>query len=780
VANSRRRKQKAVQGGKVRVEQKKTQKRSAGSLSLKLALVVLGLVLVAMLELGVRMLPLDNLWRPTDDPFVGFSEVHPVFVPGEVKDGRSMMVTAENKLRWFNPQQFPSRKEPGVLRIFTLGGSTTYGRPYADETSFAGWLRILLEKSGDQDRKYEVINAGGVSYASYRVVNVLKELLDYEPDMFVVYTGHNEFLEARTYEDFYEEQGSFGTGVRKKLEGLETYRLLDRFYRKVKGPEPEANSSEQPRNNAARLSAEVETILDRSAGLDLYHRDSTFSNGVFEHFDFNIALIKQLCGEAGVPILFLEPVDNLKDFSPFKSEESARLDIESRKRLRETLAEGLNLLARGQANTGLSRLRSAVAMDSLFALSHYFLGGALLETGDTTEAAKSFHNARELDVCPLRAQRPIHDILLKHTVGKDDPDLMPLPMLFASVSPGGLIGQETLIDHIHPYPQGHLWIALEVLGWMRDEGMVRADYKPSTEDVELVFNDAMSVLPEEYFQKGLLNLTKVLLWARKYQEALQVMQSQWEILQNVAQARYLVGTIMEHLGDTQSALEHLRKALELEEDHLMVLGMLARVYTRIGMADSAKATYVKVLGYKPDDPGILSDYGVMLSMSGEGEQALQVFEKARRLSPDMVGLGNNIGLIHYLDGRNEQAMQEFRQEIELNPADAQAYYNVGTVYARSDSLGQAEKYYLEALARQPEHVGARMNLGNIYQQKGNLAEAEQQFQIAITSDPNQLGPYINLANLYKQGGRLDEAEAVVKAGLALFPGEQQLIRLIQD
>lgn len=779
MAKSSRRKHKPVQGERKVVKRKKPLKRLAGSMLPKLALILMGLVLVGLLELAVRALPLENIWRPEDDPFVGFSEVHPLFVPGAVKDGRMMMETAENKLRWFNHQQFPRIKDQGVLRVFTLGGSTTYGRPYADKTSFAGWLRVLLEQSGEEGRGYEVINAGGVSYASYRVVNLLKELLDYEPDLFVVYTGHNEFLEARTYENFYNDQDSFGAGVRRGFQGLATYRLLDGFYRKFKGSEREVSSGAQPQDGATTLTAEVETILDRSAGLDIYHRDSTFSRGVFEHFDYNISRIKQLCGNAGVPVIFLEPVDNLKDFSPFKSEASKRLDIEGRRRLSAMLAEGLKLLAQGDNKKGQARLREAVATDPLYAAGHYYLGRALLEAGDTAEASKYFYNARELDICPLRAQQPIHDILLKHTEGKDDPDLITLPQLFASVTPGGIIGEETLIDHIHPYPRGHLWIAVELLGWMRNEGMVRGDYSPSTGDVEIVFRDVMSTLPEEYYRKGLLNLTKVLTWAHKYQESLHVIESQWDIFKDVAQARYLVGTIMERMGDTESALEHLRKALELEEDHLMVLGMLARVYTRLGMADSAMATYDKVLSYYPDDAGILSDYGVMLSISGESGRALKAFEKARQLAPELAGVNNNIGLIHFMNGRYEQALEAFRDEVEINPADAQAYYNIGTVYARSHSQEQAETFYLEALRRQPEHVGARLNLGNVYQQQGNTGAAEQQFQMVIATDPTQLGAYVNLARLYKEAGLMDDVAAVVKAGLERFPAEQQLIRLIQ-
>jgi hypothetical protein len=70
--------------------------------------------------------------------------------------------------------------------------------PQDDTTSFPGWLREIL-LSADSSKKWEVVNAGGVSYASYRVASLMDGLSDYEPDLFVVYSGHNEFLERRTY-----------------------------------------------------------------------------------------------------------------------------------------------------------------------------------------------------------------------------------------------------------------------------------------------------------------------------------------------------------------------------------------------------------------------------------------------------------------------------------------------------------------------------------------------------------------------------------------------------
>ena len=78
------------------------------------------------------------------DPYVGFSSYVPLFVEAPGPDGTGRYVTASNKLRLFNRQEFPQPKPANTYRIFTVGGSTTYGRPYDDRTSFSGWLREYL------------------------------------------------------------------------------------------------------------------------------------------------------------------------------------------------------------------------------------------------------------------------------------------------------------------------------------------------------------------------------------------------------------------------------------------------------------------------------------------------------------------------------------------------------------------------------------------------------------------------------------------------------------
>lgn len=764
--------------GKIRPGEKNKQssklRRKKASFGQRMLLLFFGVFLLVLLEILLRLLPLGLESPAESDPFLGFSANYPLFVPSRAGDGSLWMETAPNKLRWFNEQKFRARKEPGTFRIFTLGGSTTYGRPYMDATSFSGWLREFLSRVPESTMRYEVINAGGISYASYRVVKILEELLDYEPDLFVVYTGHNEFLEARTYGDLLDQPSPVFKS-RELLSRLKIYSLLTGYYREFRD-ESETGS----RAAANMLSPEVQTILDRSAGLDYYKRDTLFSQGVFRHFHYNIARMKSLCRQAGVPIVFLEPVDNIKDFSPFKSEGRADLKPQIRERLYNVVSEGMRFLAEEKYGEGIERLAEAVAIDSLNANYFFFLGRSYFETGDTVAAGKYLSQARELDVCPLRAQQEVHRVLRQETAGSRNPDLLDIPGLFSQLSPGGLIGEEMLIDHIHPFPEGNLRIALEILGWMSEQGFFPGQYFPSADELNLIYSGVMNSLPPEYARKGIINLSKVLIWAKKFREALAVLGSQWEQLSEEGEAWYLMGSVLFELGAPREALEHYQKALELSPDHIMVLVKLAPLYASLGQADSAQAVYERGLKLYPDNIILLTDYGIMLSQVGKTDKAIELLHHAQRLDPAAPGLDNNIGKVYTMMGEHEKAEEAFRLAIHNEPGDPEAYYNLGNLYAIQQSMEQAEKYFLEAIRRNPGHAGAHVNLGNIYQNTGQTDLAEEQFRLAVLINPTLFAPYINLARLYLSTGRSEAASEIVQLGLERFPDNALLKQLTDE
>jgi hypothetical protein len=255
-------------------------------------------VLIEVILSAVGVVPLYE----RVDPYVGFSGYSPLFHQRTASNGEAVYETAHNKVRWFNVQRFPVRKAKGTVRIFCLGGSTTYGRPYDDRTSFCGWLRNFLP-AVDPSRNWEVINAGGISYASYRATRLMEELVNYEPDIFIVYSGHNEFLERRTYGKL--------LNTPEVIRDLGTLASRLRLYSALHDVTYE---------QSAVLPTEVKTLLERSVGPEDYHRDDEMREAVLDHYRASLKRMTHISHRAGARMILVTPASNMGDFSPFKSE----------------------------------------------------------------------------------------------------------------------------------------------------------------------------------------------------------------------------------------------------------------------------------------------------------------------------------------------------------------------------------------------------------------------------------------------------------------------------
>ena len=215
------------------------------------AAVLLGLLPLIVCELALRGLGLGK-HQDTNDPFIGFSNIHPLF---DLNEETGRYEIPKSRQTHFQPESFPSKKAANEFRIFVLGGSTVQGRPWSIESSFTTWLELHLN-AADASRHYDVVNCGGVSYATYRLIPILQEVLHYQPDLVIFCEGHNEFLEDRSYAPINARPAAVSWAIRQASR-LHTYNLLRQG---VIGARASAERSEQePR---IVLGPEVDARLD--------------------------------------------------------------------------------------------------------------------------------------------------------------------------------------------------------------------------------------------------------------------------------------------------------------------------------------------------------------------------------------------------------------------------------------------------------------------------------------------------------------------------------------
>ncbi len=430
-----------------------------------------------------------------------------------MKDGNKFRIPNE-KLRLFASAEFEASKASNTRRIFCVGGSTTQGEPFQPPTAFPAWLQINLQLLKPNEN-WDVINCGGLSYASYRMLPIVEEILKYSADLVIVECGHNEFLEAREL-DGWQEATPF---INPLFKLAECSRLIQFAQRALHAKS--SNISNETRKT--RLSNEVIALLDYQGGLQKYRRDSLNHDAVVKSMQWNLHAIVRACEEAKVPLVFLVPTCNLRDCPPFKTDLLQSLDpkIQQRitfhwtqaKALRESSLEGKAEVRVATEMQIVDELHELLKIDPDHADANYWLGIIELDRRNFLEAQKNLIHARDCDVCPLRStnmiQRSIRKIADETKVWMFDVD-----ELFQSVSDQAIVGDRWLVDHVHPRIEGHQLLGERLAEFLVNQAWVTPSEERWKEYRQAVYKNHLAKFGEEYFLRGKQRLEGLIMWTQ--------------------------------------------------------------------------------------------------------------------------------------------------------------------------------------------------------------------------------------------------------------------------
>lgn len=471
----------------------------------RIAAVLLGLLPFLVIELLCRVFG----WGAVpDDAFAEFESVRPLFA---LEDGLSTghprrWRVADNRRGFFADESFAASKGNDEKRIFVLGGSTVQGRPYSIETSFGTFLELAARQVAPA-YQWDAVNCGGISYASYRLLPILAECLQHQPDLVVICTGHNEFLESVTYADVIDStaltQGS--SAISRQLHSLQAVRNWLSL-------EPDRAQ----RKDTAQLPTEVEALLDFQGGFDAFTRDHLHREKVQTQFRRNLVRMVERARRANVPVVFVVPPSNLRDCPPFKSEFGRTVPESVRQRVRRLLS-GVAASDSAAANDNIAVLQQAVQLDPQFAFSWYQLGRQLIAAGRTAEAETAFQRACDEDVCPLRMTSVLAS-QMKRIAEDYNVQIIDSRPLLAEFTRDGILGDRVLVDHIHPSFTSHQQIAIKLLAVVGEALSVPAiEAKLNQPESRARMEDAFALhlqsLDDLYYLRGQRTLTDLRIWA---------------------------------------------------------------------------------------------------------------------------------------------------------------------------------------------------------------------------------------------------------------------------
>jgi len=318
---------------------------------------------------------------------------------------------------------FDKEKKPDTFRIFILGGSSAVGFPYEPNGSIASYLldRLSLVYPGS---KVEVVNCGMTAINSYSLRDLVPGILDQKPDLILIYAGHNEYygaLGAGSIESLGNHR--FLANLVISLEKFRTFQLIRNALARVG-----KTDSAEDKVQAGTLMEKVVQNKYITYGSDVYKKGLT-------QFEGNLNDILRMITDANVPVIIGTLTSNLKDQSPFVSDSSSQYPPAAKIFI--------------DANQAFYQQKYKIA-DSLY------------------------RYARDLDALRFRAPGAINATIFR-TAEKYGVHVVDIDSAFNAHSPNQIVGNNLIIDHLHPSLQCY-----QLMGRMFFDKMEELHYLPDT------------------------------------------------------------------------------------------------------------------------------------------------------------------------------------------------------------------------------------------------------------------------------------------------------------
>lgn len=567
------------------------------------------LLFFGLAELGLSLAGVP-LIAEREDPFRGFSGRIRVFErQGEIYRTRHPGPGAT-----FNDESFRVARPVDGLRLFTLGGSSSYGFPWDGRVAFPALLGDVLQ-AAHPDRPVESVNASGISYAMHRLNLVADELLEYEPDLFVVYSGHNEFVEPAAFEALKNR-----SPVRTRVEGLlaqtRLYSGLYTLLGRVRAPPALPDFDERVR----RVDAATFAPSAKAA--------------VVDEFGWRLRRLVRRARDHGVRVVLCTVPANLRDWRPEASWVDPSLSPAQRRSLETDLDEARRRLEQGQPAQALDALDRALALQPHHALGYYLAAQAHRSLGDSAAAARAWTRAADEDASPSRRLSAMNDTL--RAVARDHATgvlLVDVERRIAELSVAGVPGFDWIEDYVHPTPAGHreiawsLWQALDASGWVG--GGVPIDRARFDEIAARRPVADGRANPSWLYNQGILLATQGRdeLAMERFARAVELDPAHGGALGN------WVSLLLKH-GRSAEALPLARRLVARYPGYPNFQLYLGLACVAEGLDDEARRHLERVLQLRRGDPMALYQLGRLRQAAGDVAGAADLFRRALQHAPD--------------------------------------------------------------------------------------------------------------------------------------------------
>jgi len=230
-----------------------------------------------------------------------------------------------------------------------------------------------------------------------------------------------------------------------------------------------------------------------------------------------------------------------------------------------------------------------------------------------------------------------------------------------------------------------------------------------------------------------------------------------------ADARLLLGSVLQEAGDRDGSIAQLTEAVRLRPRSAEAQNALGEAFNAFGDLQAARPHFEKAVEIDPKFAQAHINLGAFLLQAGEFGPAAAHLDRAIAL----IGQKPDAAYAHYLRAKiyNEQedipkAAAELQQAVTLRPDFAEAWSDLGdarkTLMDDKGAIAALE----HAVALAPEDAVAQTRLGSEYLEQRNPHLAVLHLQAAARLDPRDQSTLYSLQRALREDGQPERAEAV--------------------
>jgi len=580
---------------------------------------------------------------------------------------------------------FKKEKSADTYRIFCLGGSTTAGFPFQYNATFPSLLNDRLDVLFP-DKKNEVINVGISAINSYSVLDFCQELVQYEPDLFLIYMGHNEFY------------GALGIGSTQRIGQNRNWVLFYMQLQKIRLFNLVRDLVGWIQNLFVKttIQPEAQTLMEKVVQNRYIELNSPTYKIALDYFEKNLEEIILLTQKSGAKVIASTLVSNLADQEPFANQYSTGLKEIQRKRWQRYLETGYELEKAKKPNEALVQYHKAENIDNLPAELYYRRAKCLQVTGNASIARKDYLCAKDRDVLRFRASSDFNRII--QAVGKrHNIPVIDMEKVFAPYCQDEILDKYLFTDHLHPSFPGYFWMAkafseemaksgciVPAEKWEWGRGKTTAEYRQmaGVTDLDLeIASQRIRKLTVRWPFKHEVVLRKNS--GSEYDDLLE--KTVTELLQRKYgwnAAHYKMAKFFKKNQDYERAAREYEAVIKVTPYNYFPYLELANIRMRQTKYQQAEDMLKNGLKYSPNLPFIYAKLGMLYCFTNKFTAAIQRLEQAIEINrrtkhfknEELAGAHYLLSVAYTRTGKREPAIHAAEMALQLKPnySDAKA------------------------------------------------------------------------------------------------------------